>query len=112
LCGQYGVTRARSLGLAKPEFALAPHAEHENRVYFRHEPIKRQVAAAAAGIPCTVSTGSVTAMEKIADQAGARHAITIFRDEIDRVLALIGCPSIAELNRDHLILRKAVPVQK
>jgi (S)-mandelate dehydrogenase len=37
-----------------------------------------------------------------AGEAGARHAIAIFRDEIDRVLALIGCPSIAELNRDHL----------
>ena len=47
LRGQYGVTRALSLGLAKPEFALAPHAEHENRVYFGHEPIKRQVTAGA-----------------------------------------------------------------
>ena len=37
-----------------------------------------------------------------AGEAGARHAIAIFRDEIDRVLALIGCPSIAELNRGYL----------
>jgi len=33
---------------------------------------------------------------------GAQRAISIFRDEIDRVMALLGCRSISELNTDHL----------
>ena len=33
---------------------------------------------------------------------GAQRAIGIFRDEIDRVMALLGCRSIADLNADHL----------
>ena len=37
-------------------------------------------------------------------EAGAARAIGIFRDEIDRVLALVGCRSIAELNRDCVLL--------
>jgi isopentenyl diphosphate isomerase/L-lactate dehydrogenase-like FMN-dependent dehydrogenase len=41
-------------------------------------------------------------------EAGAARAITIFREEIDRVLALIGCPSIAALNSDYLVLPKNV----
>jgi isopentenyl diphosphate isomerase/L-lactate dehydrogenase-like FMN-dependent dehydrogenase len=35
-------------------------------------------------------------------EAGAARAIAIFREEIDRVLALIGCRSIARLSRDYL----------
>jgi len=35
-------------------------------------------------------------------EAGAARALTIFRDEIDRVLALIGCRSIAELTTEFL----------
>jgi len=37
-------------------------------------------------------------------EAGAARAIAIFREEIDRVLALIGCPGIAALNREYLML--------
>ena len=37
-------------------------------------------------------------------EAGARRALEIYRDEIDRVLALIGCRGIADLNRDCLLL--------
>jgi (S)-mandelate dehydrogenase len=37
-------------------------------------------------------------------EAGAARAITIFRDEIDRVLGLLGCRSIAELNPEYLAL--------
>ena len=37
-------------------------------------------------------------------EAGAARAIAIFRDEIDRVLALLGCPGIAALNREYLML--------
>jgi isopentenyl diphosphate isomerase/L-lactate dehydrogenase-like FMN-dependent dehydrogenase len=39
----------------------------------------------------------------IAGQAGAARAIEIYRDEIDRLLALIGCPGIDALNRDYLV---------
>jgi len=35
-------------------------------------------------------------------EAGAARAIAIFRDEIDRVLALLGCPGIAALDREYL----------
>jgi len=38
----------------------------------------------------------------VAGQAGAARAIEIYRDEIDRVLALIGCPGVSALNRDYL----------
>jgi len=37
-------------------------------------------------------------------EAGAARAIGIFREEIDRVLALAGCRSIAELQRDCLLM--------
>ena len=40
-------------------------------------------------------------------EAGAARAISIFREEIDRVLALLGCPGIAALNRDCLVLPAA-----
>jgi len=36
-------------------------------------------------------------------EAGAARAIAIFREEIDRVLALLGCPGIAALNREYLV---------
>jgi L-lactate dehydrogenase (cytochrome)/(S)-mandelate dehydrogenase len=41
-------------------------------------------------------------------EAGATRAINIFREEIDRVMALIGCPDIAGLNSDYLVLPKNV----
>jgi isopentenyl diphosphate isomerase/L-lactate dehydrogenase-like FMN-dependent dehydrogenase len=37
-------------------------------------------------------------------EAGAARAITIFREEIDRVLALLGCPGVDALGRDCLQL--------
>jgi len=37
-------------------------------------------------------------------EEGAARAIGIFRDEIDRTMALIGCRSIDELTRDRLIM--------
>ncbi|HWI15596.1 MAG TPA: alpha-hydroxy acid oxidase [Burkholderiales bacterium] len=40
----------------------------------------------------------------IAGEAGAARAIDIYRDEIDRMLALIGCPDVNALNRDYLVL--------
>ncbi|OGA44201.1 MAG: hypothetical protein A3G24_11025 [Betaproteobacteria bacterium RIFCSPLOWO2_12_FULL_62_13] len=35
-------------------------------------------------------------------EAGAARAIGLLREEIDRVMALLGCRSVAELNRDYL----------
>ena len=35
-------------------------------------------------------------------EEGARRAIDLFRDEIDRVMALLGCTSVAELSTEHL----------
>ena len=32
------------------------------------------------------------------------RALKIYRDEIDRTLALIGCPTIAELDRNYVIM--------
>ncbi|MEQ1775012.1 MAG: alpha-hydroxy acid oxidase [Burkholderiales bacterium] len=37
-----------------------------------------------------------------AGEAGALRALQIYRDEIDRVLALVGCTSIDQLNREHV----------
>lgn len=38
----------------------------------------------------------------IGGAAGAARAIEIYRDEIDRLLALIGCPGVAHLGREYL----------
>lgn len=38
----------------------------------------------------------------VAGEAGAARAIEIFRDEIDRLLALIGCPGVSALNSEYL----------
>lgn len=38
----------------------------------------------------------------VAGEAGAARAIEIYRDEIDRLLALIGCPDISALDASYL----------
>lgn len=40
----------------------------------------------------------------VAGQAGAARAIEIFREEIDRMMALIGCRSVAEITSDYVRL--------
>jgi len=40
---------------------------------------------------------------RIARDAGP-PSIEIYRDEIDRMLALIGCPDVNALDRDYLVL--------
>jgi (S)-mandelate dehydrogenase len=45
----------------------------------------------------------------VGGEAGAARAIEIYRDEIDRMLALIGCPSVCALNRDYLAYPGAAP---
>jgi len=39
----------------------------------------------------------------VAGEAGAARAIEIYRDEIDRMLALIGCPDIGALGPDYVV---------
>ena len=39
-----------------------------------------------------------------AGEAGASRALQIYRDEIDRVLALVGCTRLDQLNREHVDL--------
>src|SRR5690606_23387215 len=36
-------------------------------------------------------------------EAGAARALAIFQEEFDRALALIGCPALADIGRDHLV---------
>jgi isopentenyl diphosphate isomerase/L-lactate dehydrogenase-like FMN-dependent dehydrogenase len=40
-----------------------------------------------------------------AGQPGAERALRMFREEIDRTLAFMGCNGIAELSRDHIRVR-------
>ncbi len=42
-----------------------------------------------------------------AGEAGALRALQIYRDEIDRVLGLVGVTDIAQLNREHVIMPHA-----
>jgi len=37
-----------------------------------------------------------------AGEAGAARALQIYRDEIDRVLALVGCTRLDQLTREHV----------
>ena len=45
-----------------------------------------------------------------AGEAGALRALAIYREEIDRVLALLGCRSIADLTPDHLVMPSTEPI--
>jgi isopentenyl diphosphate isomerase/L-lactate dehydrogenase-like FMN-dependent dehydrogenase len=38
----------------------------------------------------------------VAGQQGAARALEIYRDELDRLLALIGCPGVEQLDRSYL----------
>jgi isopentenyl diphosphate isomerase/L-lactate dehydrogenase-like FMN-dependent dehydrogenase len=39
-----------------------------------------------------------------AGEPGARRALQIYRDEIDRVMGLLGCPTIADLTPAHVVM--------
>jgi (S)-mandelate dehydrogenase len=41
----------------------------------------------------------------VAGQQGAARALEIYRDEIDRILAMIGCPGVEQLDRGYLAPR-------
>ncbi len=45
----------------------------------------------------------------IAGEAGAARAIEIYRDELDRMLALIGCPDVNALGPDYLAFEDLAP---
>jgi isopentenyl diphosphate isomerase/L-lactate dehydrogenase-like FMN-dependent dehydrogenase len=38
----------------------------------------------------------------VGGEAGALHALSLLKSEVDRTLALLGCRSIAELGLQHL----------
>ena len=40
----------------------------------------------------------------VGGEAGGRRALEIYREEIDRVMALIGARSVAEITREHVIM--------
>lgn len=46
-----------------------------------------------------------------AGEAGAARALQIYRDEIDRVLGLVGCTAIDQLTRAHVDMRHACYVR-
>ena len=43
----------------------------------------------------------------VSGEAGAARAIAIYRDEIDRTLAQVGCTSVTQVNRDCLVQTEA-----
>jgi len=45
----------------------------------------------------------------VAGEVGAARAIEILSSEVDRVMALLGARSVAELTPDHLVMRERFP---
>jgi len=62
------------------------------------------VKALALGAKAVLVGRSTLYGTAVGGEAGAARAIGIFREEIDRVLALIGCCGVAELGRECLDL--------
>lgn len=61
--------------------------------------VLKAIAMGAAG----VMVGRATLFGLAAGgEAGVRHALTIFKEEITRAMALVGCNSVAELGREHV----------
>lgn len=46
----------------------------------------------------------------VAKQAGAEHALALLKSEVDRVLAMLGCRSVADLGPEYLELPDALRV--
>jgi (S)-mandelate dehydrogenase len=40
----------------------------------------------------------------VAGEAGGLRALNIYREEIDRVMALIGARSVADITREHVVM--------
>jgi (S)-mandelate dehydrogenase len=45
-------------------------------------------------------------------EAGALHALNLLRTEVDRVIGLLGCNSVAELNPEFLRFDEAPPPEQ
>lgn len=66
------------------------------------------IKALALGADAVMIGRSTLYGTAVAGEAGAARAIALFREEIDRVLALLGCRSVAALNPDYLVLPPAM----
>jgi hypothetical protein len=55
-------------------------------------------------VPKTKSYGLAAAGE-----AGVDHVLRLLKDEVDRTLAQIGCPSIGQLSPDHVMADGSMP---
>ena len=62
------------------------------------------VKALALGAKAVLTGRATLYGTAAAGEAGASRALEILHEEIHRTLAAIGCASIADLNRDHVIL--------
>ncbi len=62
------------------------------------------VKALALGADAVLIGRSTLYGTAAAGEAGAARAIALLREEIDRVLALLGCRGVSELNPDYLVL--------
>ena len=60
------------------------------------------VKALALGADAVLIGRSTLYGTAAAGEAGAARAIAIFREEIDRVMALIGCPSVSALGPEYI----------
>ena len=72
--------------------------------FMRGTDVVKALALGAAAVLIGRATLYGTA---VAGEAGAARAIEIYRDEIDRILGLIGCPDVAQLDREYLALSKS-----
>ncbi len=69
--------------------------------FTRGADVLKAIAMGASG----VMVGRATLYGLVAGgEAGVSRALSIFRDEIDRALALVGCRDLSELGRAHLQL--------
>ncbi len=113
-CGADGIVVSNHGGITcdsamAPIDALAPIAEAVGKRltvlvdsgFRRGSDIVKALALGAHAVQIGRATLYGTAA---AGEAGATRAIEILRSEIHRLLAVLGCRSVAELNRDHVIL--------
>jgi (S)-mandelate dehydrogenase len=45
-----------------------------------------------------------------AGEAGVDHVLRLLKDEVDRTLAQIGCPSISQLSPDYVMADGSMPI--
>ena len=111
-CGADGVIvsnhGSRNLDSAKATIEVLPHVVDAvgKRVtvivdsgFRRGSDVVKALSLGAKAVLIGRSTLYGTA---VAGQAGAAHAIEIFRDEIDRILVQIGCRNVTDLNSEYV----------